>query len=178
MDDKTKKKTIFDRAIDAVSNRDEKAAAEAAKVEAEAAKKEAADLRAKLAADKAQAEMKAKMAGKVAEHNALVQKAAADKAAAEKAAAEKAAADKAAAEKAAAEAAKPVKKYVLLEGETWSHVALKFYGHATPPYWQVLIDANKATVGEDYHRIWAGMEIIIPELPEELKKKSHSIIII
>jgi nucleoid-associated protein YgaU len=161
MDDKTKKKTIFDRAIDAVSNRDEKAAAEKAVAEAEAAKKENAALKAKMAADQANAKMRAEAAAR----------ATAAKAAADKAAAEKAAAEKAAAEKAAAEAAAKVQKYVLKEGETWSHVALKFYGHATPPYWQILIDANKATVGEDYHRIWAGMEIVIPELPEELKKK-------
>jgi nucleoid-associated protein YgaU len=156
MDDKTKKKTIFDRAIDAVSNRDEKAAAEKAAAEAAAAKKENAALKAKIAADQANAKLRAEAAAR---------------AAAAKAAADKAAAEKAAAEKAAAEAAAKVQKYVLKEGETWSHVALKFYGHATPPYWQILIDANKATVGEDYHRIWAGMEIVIPELPEELKKK-------
>lgn len=158
MTEPTKKKTLFDKAIDAVSNRDEKAAAEAAKLEAEKSKlaadkanREAAALRAKVAAQEANEKMKAQ--------------------AAERAAQVKAFAEKAAAEKAAAEAAKNVKKYVLQEGETWSHVALKFYGHATPPYWQIIIDANKATVGEDYRRIWAGMEIIIPELPEELKDK-------
>ena len=162
MVDKPKKKTIFDRAIDAVSNRDEKAAAEAARLKAEKAKKDAAALRAKQASDKAKADMNAKVAGKVAEHKAAVEKAAAEKLAAEKLAAEKLAAEK---------AAKPVQKYILKEGETWTHVSLKFYGHITEPYWRPIYEANKATVGEDYHRIWPGMEIIIPELPEELKKK-------
>lgn len=74
------KKSLFDRAIDALTNRDEKEAA------------------AKAAAEKATAE-------KVAAAKALADKAAADKLAAEKAAAENAAADKAAAEKDAAERA-------------------------------------------------------------------------
>jgi membrane protein involved in colicin uptake len=85
------KKSLFDKAIDALTDRDEKeAAAKAAqeKAFAEAAKKEA-DARARIAAEKAAAE-----------------KAAADKATSEKAAARiaemKAASEKAAAERAAA----------------------------------------------------------------------------
>jgi nucleoid-associated protein YgaU len=138
-----KKKTIFDRAIDAVSNRDEKAAAEAARLEAEKAKQEAAALRTKLAAQKASEDMKAKAFARNQ---------------AEKAAAEKA-------------AAKPVVKYVLKEGDTWTHVSLKFYGHTTEPYWRPIYEANKEIVGDDYRRIRPGMEIIIPELPDELKGK-------
>lgn len=86
------KKSLFDKAIDALTDRDEKAAAAAeAQARADAAKK-AAEARAKLAAQKAAAT-----------------RAAADKAAAEKAAASKAAVQKAAAEKAAAEKAARVK---------------------------------------------------------------------
>jgi nucleoid-associated protein YgaU len=133
-----KKKTIFDRAIDAVSNRDEKAAAEAARLEAEKAKQEAAALRTKLAAQKASEDMKAKAFARNQ------------------------------AEKAAA---KPVVKYVLKEGDTWTHVSLKFYGHTTEPYWRPIYEANKEIVGDDYRRIRPGMEIIIPELPDELKGK-------
>lgn len=144
-----KKKTILDRAIDAVSNRDEKAAAEAARVEAEKAKQEAAALRSKMAAQKANEEMKAKAAARAEAQKAFAEKAAAAKAA----------------------AAKPVVKYVLKEGDTWTHVALKFFGHATEPYWRPIYEANKAMVGDDYRRIRPGMEIIIPELPEELKNK-------
>jgi hypothetical protein len=81
------KKSLFDKAIDALTDRDEKAAAAEAQAKAlaEAAKKEA-DARAKLAAEKAAAE-----------------KAAADKVAAEKAAAERAVVAKAVADKAAAD---------------------------------------------------------------------------
>ena len=85
------KKSLLDKAVDALTNRDEKAALEKAKQEAEAAKKETEQLKAKIAADK------------VAADRAAAAKAAADKAAAAKAAAEKAAADRAAAAKAAAD---------------------------------------------------------------------------
>lgn len=91
------KKSLFDKAIDALTDRDEKeAAAKAAqeKALAEAAKKEA-DARAKLAAEKAAAE-------KAAADKAAAEKVAAEKAAAARAATEKAAADRLAAAKAAA----------------------------------------------------------------------------
>ena len=76
------KKSLLDKAVDALTNRDEKAALEKAKQEAEAAKKETEQLKAKIAADK------------VAADRAAAAKAAADKAAADRAAAAKAAADK------------------------------------------------------------------------------------
>ena len=109
-----------------------------AKAEADKAKREAAALRAKLAADKRAEALKTRT--------------------------------KMAAEKAKA-AEKPVVKYVLKEGDTWTHVSLKFYGHATEPYWRPIYEANKEMVGDDYRRIRPGMEIIIPEMPEELKDK-------
>lgn len=90
-------KSIFDNLIDAVTNRDEKAAAEKAAAEKAAARKAAA---AKLAAERAAVRKAA--AAKLAAEKAAARKAAADKLAAEKAAARKAAADKLAAEKAAA----------------------------------------------------------------------------
>lgn len=91
------KKSLFDKAIDALTDRDEKAAAAEAQAKAlaEAAKKEA-DARAKLAAEKAAAE-----------------KAAADKIAAEKAAAAKVATEQAIAEKIAAAQAVAPKKGVV-----------------------------------------------------------------
>ncbi len=90
-------KSIFDNLIDAVTNRDEKAAAEKAAAEKAAARKATA---AKFAAERAAARKAA--AAKLAAEKAAARKAAAEKLAAEKAAARKAAADKLAAEKAAA----------------------------------------------------------------------------
>jgi hypothetical protein len=88
-----KKKSLFDKAIDALTDRDEKEAAAKAAAEKEAAEKAAA---AKAAADRA-------TAVKVAAEKAAAEKAAAEKAAAEKAAALKATAEKAAAIRAAAQ---------------------------------------------------------------------------
>ena len=97
MTEEKKKKGIFDKAIDAISNRDEKAALEEAKLAAEKAKKEAeyqkgiAAASAKVAAERAAKEKEE------AEKKALAEKAAAAKAAADKATAEKWAAQSAAA---------------------------------------------------------------------------------
>lgn len=90
------KKSLFDKAIDALTDRDEKAAAAEAQAKAlaDAAKKEA-EARAKLAAEKAAAE-------KAAADKAAAAKAAADRIAAERAAAAKEASERLAAAKAAA----------------------------------------------------------------------------
>jgi hypothetical protein len=86
------KKSLFDKAIDALTDRDEKEAAAKAAAEKAAAEKAAAE---KAAAQKA-------AAAKVAAEKAAAEKAAVQKAAAQKAAAAKAAADRAAAQKIAA----------------------------------------------------------------------------
>jgi hypothetical protein len=99
------KKSLFDKAIDALTDRDEKEAAAAeAQAHAEAEKK-ATEARAKVAAQKAAATRAAAdkaAAEKAAAAKAAVQKAAADNAAADKAAKVKAAQEKLAAAKAAA----------------------------------------------------------------------------
>lgn len=96
------KKSLFDKAIDALTNRDEKEAEEKARLQAMVSQQaqQAAAMRARMeAAEKAAAE-------KAAAEKAAAEKAAAERAAMEKAAADKAAADKAAAERAAAAAPK------------------------------------------------------------------------
>ena len=87
MSDEEKKKSLFDRAIDALTDRDEKDAAAKAAAEQEAAAKAAADRAA---------------AAKAAAEKAAAEKAAAVRATAEKAAAIREATQKAADEKAAA----------------------------------------------------------------------------
>lgn len=86
------KKNLFDKAIDALTDRDEKEAEAKAKAAAEAAKKKGEELKARMEAEKAAA---TKAAAKVA----------ADKAAAERAATMRAATEKAAAQRAAVAAA-------------------------------------------------------------------------
>ncbi len=170
-----KKKGLFDRAIDALTNRDEKEAAEKAQQEALAAeqKEKAAQQTAREAAAKiAESEAKAK---KLEEE--LKQKEAAE-------AREKSErilqemrereAQLAAARAAAAAAAEP--KFIAeyeVKGwdETLSHVALKYYGHATRPYWILIYEANKEVIGDNPNIIKPGMVIKIPELPENMREK-------
>jgi ATPase subunit of ABC transporter with duplicated ATPase domains len=95
-----KKKNLFDKAIDALTDRDEKEAEAKAAAERAAAVKVAAE---KAAADKAAAEQR--IAQRTAAEKAAAEKAAAERAVAEKRAAEQMAAMKAANEQAAAERA-------------------------------------------------------------------------
>ena len=94
------KKNLFEKAIDALTDRDEKEAAAKAQAEAEAAKKKGAELKAKM-----EAESKEAAAERASATKAAADKVIADKAAAERAASMKAAADKAFAERAAVAAA-------------------------------------------------------------------------
>lgn len=55
--------------------------------------------------------------------------------------------------------------HTLKSHETWTHLALYYYGHTTEPYWRLIYEANIDTVGDDYHHIWGGMQIVIPQLP-------------
>lgn len=54
--------------------------------------------------------------------------------------------------------------------ETLSHIALKYYKSATPPYWKFLLEHNKEVLKGNERNVRAGMELEIPELPDELKK--------
>ena len=54
-------------------------------------------------------------------------------------------------------------------GETLSHIALKYYKHATPPYWKLLLEANSEVLKGSEKNVRTGMELVIPELPEDMK---------
>jgi len=58
------------------------------------------------------------------------------------------------------------KEHTVAKGETLSHLALKYYGHATKPYYMLIYDANKDLIGDDPNFIRTGMTLKIPELPE------------
>jgi nucleoid-associated protein YgaU len=68
-------------------------------------------------------------------------------------------------------APKFVAVHELKSDETLSHLALEYYGHATPKYWQLIYEANKELIGDNPNKVRPGSLINIPELPEELKKK-------
>jgi nucleoid-associated protein YgaU len=54
--------------------------------------------------------------------------------------------------------------------QTLSHIALKYYKNATRPYWKLIHEFNKDVIGDDEKNIWDGLELKIPELPEDLKE--------
>jgi septal ring factor EnvC (AmiA/AmiB activator) len=53
--------------------------------------------------------------------------------------------------------------------QTLSHIALKYYNHATPPYWKYLLEHNKEILDGSEKNVRMGMKLEIPELPDELK---------
>ena len=146
------KKSLFDKAIDALTDRDEKEAAAKAAAEKEAAEKAAA---AKVAATKAATERAASL-------RATVEKAAAETAAAEKAAAEKAAAEKAAAlravqQGAAERAAAAPKKGVV----TVRSLRIRADHNTTSEVVAGLVDGDEVTVlstWSDGKNTWAKLE--------------------
>jgi nucleoid-associated protein YgaU len=175
-----KKKSIFDKAVDALTNRDEKAEAaeKAAKLQAEKIKAEAD--RATAAAAKARGEAAAKAkadAAKLAEEKAKVE--AAQKERQEKLAqVQKEQADRLAAKKAEMEqkrleeeAKAAIVKHVWTNEDTYASLAFKHYGSIKEPYWRLIYNHNKHIIGDHPNHIKTGTEIEIPPLPEELKKK-------
>ena len=115
---------------------------------------------AKAKADAAARAVQAEAAAKAQTASAALAKAQADAAAKAKAAADAAA-------KAAWDA---LPRHKLAADQTLSHVALKFYGHATEPYWRLIYEANKAVIGDNPSHVRPGTELVIPTLPPELKK--------
>jgi nucleoid-associated protein YgaU len=165
-----KPKGLFGKAIDALTNRDEKAAAEEAAKKAAEAQAQAA----KAATEKAAAQQQAQ----AAQQRAAAAEAKAKALEAEKKAQDMSkmqqqrAADEAAFAAKAAAAAMPkiIAEHKVKAGETLSEIALKHYGKAIKDYWMVIYEANKATIGSSPNVIKEGMVLKIPELPSELKK--------
>lgn len=148
------KKSFLDKAIDMVSNRDEKAAAEEANLKAAAANEAAARAQAeKAAAEKTAAEAQTKV--KAMEAQAAVE--ANQKAVEARNADIKKMLD-------AQKAAEVLTTHTVVAGETLSGIALKYYHHATPEYWNKIIAANKALLDEHKGMIIAGQQLKIPKI--------------
>ena len=62
-----------------------------------------------------------------------------------------------------------IAEHTLAADETLSHLALKYYGHATPPYWKLIYEANKDLIGDNPNRVRPGSVLKIPALPENMK---------
>jgi chromosome segregation ATPase len=175
-----KKKSIFGKAIDALSSKDEKEAItnleaelEKAKQEAEEAKERAKNLvsqnvETRVDKNKSQKELD-EAEKKIAElENKLKQMAAEDR---KEEMEERASKAKELREKLVAEKKPAIITTHTVESnnQTLSHIALKYYNHATPPYWQYLVEHNKEVLKGSEKNVRMGMKLVIPELPDELK---------
>ncbi len=60
-------------------------------------------------------------------------------------------------------------EHIVAEGETLSHIALKYYGKATRPYYELIYKHNLDVIGENINIIVPGQKLLIPELPESMK---------
>lgn len=176
--DEKQSKSILDKAIDAVSSRDEKAKLDAAMKELEAAKQAAAKATAAAASASAQTQAETQRAVLAANQRAAAAEAQA-KALQEKLQKIQDAeiqqletARRIASEaRAAAEAApKIIAEHKVKSGDTLSQLALKYYGHATEPYWMLIYKTNKDIIGDNPNRVRSDILLKIPELPPELKK--------
>ncbi len=171
-----KKKSLFQKAMDALTNRDEKEAAAAAKQAAHDAELKAmADAQAaKMAKEKTEEEVQKQLEEEAArkKEQALAEQRAAEARLKEAEEDRKRAEIKvqaAAAAQAAAQTPKFIAEHTVAADETLSHIALKYYGNATRPYWEVIHAANIETI-PNAGMIKPGQVLNIPELPEELKK--------
>ncbi|TAK13571.1 MAG: hypothetical protein EPO32_05010 [Anaerolineae bacterium] len=54
---------------------------------------------------------------------------------------------------------------------TLSHLALKYYGHATPKYYNYIWEHNKDLLGDSANNSRPGMMIKIPKLPPDFDKQ-------
>jgi nucleoid-associated protein YgaU len=165
MPEESPTKGIFDAAINLVTNKEDKAAIEAAKqraaeleqraITAEAKVKELADSLAKAQTDlqtaKAYiAQLEPRLA--VAESKARLF----DQAQSQTASA-------------ASAAAQIIETHVMTDRETLSDLALKYYGHATKKYWMLIYTANEAAIGPNPNQVRPGTELKIPVLPSDFK---------
>ena len=173
------KKGLFSKAIDAFSSRDEKEEIEKLQQELEAAKKAAAEAEAQQKTATAQSSFAAQQAVRNAESKAAAAEARLKALELELAKRKQAEAMDARKVRESgdfsradfAQAPKFIAEHTITEDDTLSHVALKYYGHATRDYWMVIYEANKAIIGDDAGKVRPGMVVKIPELPANLKGK-------
>ncbi|MEX1071216.1 MAG: LysM peptidoglycan-binding domain-containing protein [Anaerolineales bacterium] len=60
----------------------------------------------------------------------------------------------------------PIAWHTVEDGETLSHIALRYYGNAGPSYYTHIYNANKAVIGDNPNVIKTGQRLEIPPKPE------------
>jgi nucleoid-associated protein YgaU len=65
----------------------------------------------------------------------------------------------------------PLAKHVWVKTDTYAALAFKYYGSIKEPYWRLIYEHNKAIIGKSPNDVRVGLEIEIPPLPDNLKKK-------
>jgi nucleoid-associated protein YgaU len=68
-----------------------------------------------------------------------------------------------------ATAPKVIGEHTVKEGETLTHISLKFYGEEGKPFWQYLYEFNKNVIGSNMKLMKPGMKLKIPELTPKLQ---------
>jgi nucleoid-associated protein YgaU len=54
-------------------------------------------------------------------------------------------------------------QHTVVEGETLSHIALKYYGSAAKEHWTRIYEANRDVIGDNPNKIRVGQLLNIPE---------------
>jgi len=166
------KKGLFKKISDALSNKDELAAQEAAKKEAAAADAKAKTEKMRQEAMERSAE-RAKKEAEEAKQKAMDDLEAKRLEFQKKQDQSELQELRAAEAKRKAEEAEKAKyiKHVWTNEDTYASLAFEHYGSIQEPYWRLIYNHNKAIIGDHPNHIRTGLEIEIPPLPEELKKK-------
>jgi nucleoid-associated protein YgaU len=68
-------------------------------------------------------------------------------------------------------AAPAVIKHTWTKEDIYADLAFKYYGSIKEPFWRLIYNHNKHIIGDHPNDIRIGLEIEIPPLPEEIKKK-------
>ena len=57
-------------------------------------------------------------------------------------------------------------EHTVVEGETLSHIALKYYNSAVKDKWMLIYQANQDVIGDNPNRVRVGLVLKIPALDE------------